>query len=25
LTNPRAYAQATWRHALFGLALARLA
>ena len=25
LTNARAYAQATWRHALFGLALARLA
>jgi hypothetical protein len=25
LTNPRAYAQATWRHALFGYALARLA
>ena len=24
-TNPRAYAQATWRHALFGFALARLA
>ena len=25
LTSPRAYAQATWRHTLFGLALARLA
>jgi hypothetical protein len=25
LTNPRAFAQATWRHALFGLLLARLA
>lgn len=25
LTNPRAFAQATWRHALFGLALGRLA
>ena len=25
LTNPRAYAQATWRHALFGLVLGRLA
>ena len=25
LTNPRAFAQATWRHALFGLALDRLA
>jgi len=25
LTNPRAYAQATWRHALFGIALGRLA
>ncbi len=25
LKNPRAYAQATWRHALFGLALGRLA
>jgi len=25
LTSPRAYAQATWRHVLFGLALARLA
>ena len=24
-TNPRAYAQATWRHALFGFALGRLA
>jgi hypothetical protein len=24
LTNPRAFAQATWRHALFGLALGRL-
>jgi hypothetical protein len=24
LTNPRAYAQATWRHALFGLVLGRL-
>jgi len=25
LTNPRAYAQATWRHALFGFALGLLA
>jgi hypothetical protein len=25
LTNPRAFAQATWRHALFGLLLGRLA
>lgn len=25
LTNPRAFAQATWRHGLFGVALARLA
>ena len=25
LKNPRAYAQATWRHALFGFALGRLA
>ena len=25
LTNPRAFAQATWRHALFGVALGRLA
>jgi hypothetical protein len=25
LTNPRAYVQATWRHALFGVALGRLA
>jgi hypothetical protein len=25
LTNPRAFAQATWRHALFGAALGRLA
>ena len=25
LTNPRAYAQATWRHALFGFAVGRLA
>lgn len=25
LTNPRAYAQATWRHALFGVAHGRLA
>ncbi len=25
LTNPRAFVQATWRHALFGLALGRLA
>jgi hypothetical protein len=25
LTNPRAFAQATWRHALFGAVLARLA
>jgi hypothetical protein len=25
LTNPRAFAQATWRHALFGLALGLLA
>jgi hypothetical protein len=25
LTNPRAYAQATWRHALFGAVLGRLA
>lgn len=25
LTNPRAFAQATWRHALFGLVLGRLA
>jgi hypothetical protein len=25
LTNPRAFAQATWRHALFGLVLASLA
>ena len=25
LTNPRAYAQATWRHAVFGLALGHLA
>jgi hypothetical protein len=25
LKNPRAYAQATWRHALFGLVLGRLA
>ena len=24
LTNPRAFAQATWRHALFGLVLGRL-
>jgi hypothetical protein len=24
-TNPRAYAQATWRHALFGFAVGRLA
>ena len=24
-TNPRAYAQATWRHALFGFVLGRLA
>ena len=24
-TNPRAFAQATWRHALFGIALGRLA
>ena len=24
LTNPRAFAQATWRHTLFGLALGRL-
>jgi hypothetical protein len=25
LTNPRAFAQATWRHALFGVLLGRLA
>ena len=25
LTNPRAFAQATWRHALFGVVLGRLA
>ena len=25
LTNPRAYAQATWRHAIFGIVLGRLA
>jgi hypothetical protein len=25
LTNPRAFAQATWRHALFGSVLGRLA
>ena len=25
LTNPRAYAQATWRHAIFGVVLGRLA
>ena len=25
LTNPRAFAQATWRHALFGTVLGRLA
>jgi hypothetical protein len=25
LTNPRAYAQATWRHAVFGAVLGRLA
>jgi len=25
LTNPRAFAQATWRHALFGIVLARVA
>ena len=25
LTNPRAFAQATWRHALFGAVLGRLA
>jgi hypothetical protein len=25
LTNPRAFAQATWRHALFGVALGMLA
>jgi hypothetical protein len=25
LTNPRAFAQATWRHALFGLVLGRVA
>ncbi len=25
LTNPRAFGQATWRHALFGVALGRLA
>ena len=25
LTNPRAFAQATWRHGLFGLVLGRLA
>lgn len=25
LTNPRAFAQATWRHALFGIVLGRLA
>ena len=25
LTNPRAFAQATWRHTLFGIALGRLA
>ena len=25
LTNPRAFLQATWRHALFGVVLGRLA
>ena len=25
LSNPRAFAQATWRHALFGVVLGRLA
>ena len=25
LTNPRAFAQATWRHALFGAVLGKLA
>ena len=25
LTNPRAFAQATWRHAVFGAVLGRLA